>query len=214
MGDGGSAGDPAGNGQNPGTLLGALLRISVDGGAPYAVPADNPFAMDPAFRQEVWAIGLRNPWRFSFDRLTGDLFLADVGQNAWEEVNYLPAGSPGVLNFGWNVMEASSCYRDDDCGREGLVLPVAEYSHAEGGCSVTGGYVYRGTQSPALAGNYFFGDYCSGLIWGLFRQPDGSWQRTLVLQSGLTISSFGEDVAGELYVLDHNQGGVYQIQAP
>src|SRR5690606_16654471 len=139
MGDGGSGGDPLGHGQNPGTLLGALLRIDVDGAAPYAVPADNPFVGRAGARPEIWAIGLRNPWRFSFDRAGGTLYVADVGQSEWEEVNAVPAGTAGV-NYGWNVMEATHCFRDQSCDRAGLTLPVVEYPHAEG-CSVTGGYV-------------------------------------------------------------------------
>ncbi|MCI0577525.1 MAG: PQQ-dependent sugar dehydrogenase [Chloroflexi bacterium] len=210
MGDGGSGGDPHEHGQNPATLLGALLRLDVAGGEPYAIPAGNPFAAGEDGAPEVWAIGLRNPWRFSFDRLTEDLYVADVGQNAWEEVNFLPAGSPGGVNFGWNILEGTHCYRQDDCDTTGLLLPVAEYSHDDG-CSVTGGYVYRGSQFPALSGNYFFADYCSGLIWSLFRGLGGDWTQNLVLASGLTISSFGEDAAGELYVVDH-AGQVLQIQ--
>jgi glucose/arabinose dehydrogenase len=212
MGDGGSGGDPENHGQNPATLLGALLRIDVDGGSPYAVPADNPFANDSSEAGEVWAYGLRNPWRFSFDRLTGDLYLGDVGQRIWEEVNFQPAAGGGGENYGWNILEGNHCYETANCDSAGTVLPVAEYSH-DSGCSVTGGYVYRGSQYPALTGNYFFADYCSGIVWGLFRQDDGGWLQTVVLESGRTVSSFGEDMNGELYLLDHASGEVLQVQS-
>lgn len=208
LGDGGAANDPEGNGQNPGALLGKILRISVDGEEPYAIPEDNPFAGDPAFLPEIWALGLRNPWRFSFDRLTGDLYIADVGQNAYEEIDIEPAGSPGGLNFGWSVMEGAHCFQSDTCDRTGLTLPVAEYGR-EDGCSVTGGYVYRGSRYPALDGIYFYGDYCSGKIWGL-RQGGAPVE---MIDTDLSISSFGEDEAGEVYVVDL-QGAIYQLQVP
>jgi glucose/arabinose dehydrogenase len=207
IGDGGSQGDPRGNGQNLGVLLGKVLRIDVNG-EPYAVPPDNPFKGQPNARPEIWAYGLRNPWRFSFDRKTGDLYIADVGQDTYEEVDFQPVGSQGGVNYGWSLMEGlhpfKGTYSPD------LTLPIAEYSHAEGGCSVTGGYVYRGTQWPQWAGLYFFGDYCSGLIWAL-GQTQAGWQRELVLKSSLSISSFGEDQAGEIYVLDHQGGAVYKL---
>jgi len=212
MGDGGSGGDPENHGQNPGTLLGALLRLDVDQGneeVGYAIPPDNPYVGDENGRNEIWAIGLRNPWRFSFDRLTRDLYIADVGQQQYEEVNFAPAGHPGGLNYGWNIMEGAHCYASQTCNTEGLVQPVAEYDHGQG-CSITGGYVYRGSQFPELAGNYFFGDFCSGNIWGLFNTGDG-WQQTVVAQSDLNITSFGEDATGELYVLTQ-EGEIYQIQ--
>ncbi len=169
MGDGGAAADPQGNGQNEGTLLGAMLRLDVDGvsaEANYAVPADNPF-INSEGRNEIWATGVRNPWRFSFDRLTGDLFIADVGQNIWEEVNFQPANSSGGENYGWDIMEGMHCFSDDACDSSGTVLPIYDYQHENGRCSITGGYVYRGQQFPALTGNYFFGDYCTGEIWAL-----------------------------------------------
>jgi glucose/arabinose dehydrogenase len=211
MGDGGSGGDPENNGQNPATLLGALLRIDVDEADTYTVPADNPFVGDPNRADEIWAYGLRNPWRFSFDRLTGDLYLSDVGQRIWEEINFQPALSGGGENYGWNILEGSHCYDTESCDGAGAVLPVAEYSH-DSGCSITGGYVYRGSQFPTLTSNYFFADYCTGIIWGLFRQTDGSWLQNVVLESGRTVSSFGEDSAGELYLLDHASGEIFQIQ--
>jgi glucose/arabinose dehydrogenase len=214
MGDGGSAGDPLNHGQDMTTLLGAMLRLDIDQGndeAAYAIPADNPFVAEDRVRNEIWAIGLRNPWRFSFDRLTGDLFIADVGQNLWEEINFQPADSPGGENYGWNILEASHCFRTANCDPEGLVMPIAEYTR-DGGCSVTGGYVYRGSQWPALWGNYFFADYCTGHIWSLTPQSDGRWQQTLITRTNRIISSFGEDFYGELYVLDHANGVVLRLQ--
>ena len=176
-GDGGGAGDQYGNGQNGGTLLGAMLRLDVDGAPPYAIPASNPFIGDPAVRDEIWAIGLRNPWRYSFDRLTGDLYIADVGQNQYEEVNVQQAASSWRTEL-WLVHHGGAALLPQRTGpamQAGLTLPVAEYDHALG-CSVTGGYVYRGRQFPALAGIYLFGDYCSGRIWGLAPGQSGVWQ--------------------------------------
>ncbi len=204
-GDGGSANDPRGNGQNLSSLLGKLLRISVDFGEPYTVPADNPFVGTPNARPEVWAYGLRNPWRFSFDRETGDLWIADVGQNKFEEIDFLPLVQSAGANFGWNVMEGLHCFQKDTCQTTGLVLPVAEYSHDDG-CSVTGGYIYRGTKYPGLSGMYLYGDFCSGKIWGM--RIDGLPAE--LLDTRLNISSFGEDAAGELYVLDLN-GSIFQV---
>lgn len=213
-GDGGRAGDPWGNAQNPHTLLGKLLRIDVDGGSPYAIPPDNPFAGGDDARPEIWALGLRNPWRFSFDRLTGDLYIADVGQESWEEVNFEPRGSAGGRNYGWNVMEGTHCYPAAlACSTEGYALPVAEYVHSSSnGCSITGGYVYRGEAIPALYGAYLFGDYCTGKIWTMW--PEGKerpFQVDELLVSGLQISSFGEDGRGELYVTDIRGGRVYRF---
>ncbi|HSM58344.1 MAG TPA: PQQ-dependent sugar dehydrogenase [Candidatus Sulfomarinibacteraceae bacterium] len=215
MGDGGSGGDPQNHGQDPTTLLGALLRLDVDhgDGAPYAIPPTNPYADGDGGRAEVWAIGLRNPWRFTFDRETGDLFVADVGQNQYEEVNVVPAGLGGGVNYGWNIMEGAHCYRDQNCNQEGLLLPVVEYSHPQGGCSVTGGYVYRGQQYPDLVGNYLFADYCSGMVWSLFQSAEGQWQwseQAIATVDG-SPTSFGEDAGGELYIVDHG-GAIYQIQ--
>lgn len=211
MGDGGSGGDPLNNGQNPTTLLGALLRIAVEEGGQYSIPQDNPFAGSAENRGEIWAFGLRNPWRFSFDRKNGDLYIADVGQNQLEEVNYQPSTSQGGENYGWNVLEGTQCFLQAGCDTTGYTMPVVEYGRQGGNCSVSGGYVYRGQEYPDLLGNYFYGDYCSGVIWSLFHQPDGSWQTNEVLQSGLNISSFGEDVAGEIYVLDLSGGVVYLL---
>lgn len=219
LGDGGGGGDPNGNGQSLATLLGKLLRIDLNGGTPYAVPPDNPFAAaaGPATRGEIWSYGLRNPWRFSFDRLTHDLYIGDVGQDAHEEIDVAPApggGGGGGLNFGWNRMEGAHCYpptAGDACNRAGLTLPVVDYDHGQG-CSVTGGYVYRGAAIPDLQGVYLYGDYCQGFVRS-FRFAGGQatdqhdWQ---ALRPGGNVTSFGEDAAGEVYVLTA-QGGVYRI---
>jgi glucose/arabinose dehydrogenase len=215
MGDGGSAGDPQNHGQNPSTLLGALLRLDVDfagDGANYGIPPDNPYVGDEAGRNEVWAIGLRNPWRFSFDRVTGDLYVADVGQNQYEEVNVVPAGEGAGLNYGWNFMEGNHCYRDG-CDPSAYYAPVAEYSHGAGECSVTGGYVYRGAAFPEMAGNYFYGDYCSGRLWALFQTEDGSWVNNEAGMSPPNLTTFGEGFDGELY-LANRDGVVYRLEAP
>jgi glucose/arabinose dehydrogenase len=209
LGDGGSGGDPQGNGQNLAALLGKMLRIDVNNGDPYAIPPDNPFAGRADARPEIWAYGLRNPWRYSFDRATGDLYIADVGQNAYEEVNYQPAASAGGENYGWNKYEGAHPYAGGSPG--GLVMPVAEYSHSQG-CSVTGGYVYRGPSLPALNGVYLYADYCFGTVWALYRASAG-WENVTFLEASFTISSFGEDEAGELYLLDHRGGAVYQLMA-
>lgn len=212
VGDGGSANDPLNSGQDPSTLLGTLLRLDVDNIPGQAgIPGDNPFVNDDSRRNEIWAWGLRNPWRFSFDRLTGDLFIADVGQNLWEEINLQSAESPGGLNYGWNIMEGNHCFNAQECSAEGFELPIFEYPHAEG-CSVTGGYIYRGEQFLALYGNYFLGDFCQGTIWRLFPNQDGSWSAAVVLDTNHVISSFGEDAQGELYLTDHTTGSLYQLQ--
>jgi glucose/arabinose dehydrogenase len=216
MGDGGGGGDTYGNGQNPATLLGKMMRIDVtsDPSVPYVIPPDNPWVNadwnGADVRDEVWAVGLRNPWRYSFDRFTGDLWIADVGQNIYEEVNYNVEGTQGGLNYGWPIMEGAHCYGSDSCDQSGLQLPVAEYDHSKG-CSVTGGYVYRGSQYPVLQGVYIFGDYCSGIVWATIPNPDGSWNTTQMLDSDVIISSFGEDEQGELYVTDLSSGVIYQV---
>ncbi len=208
MGDGGSGGDPQNNAQNLGTLLGAILRLDVSAEDGYAIPDDNPFASTDNARPEIWAWGLRNPWRFSFDRETGDLYIADVGQNEWEEVNFQPADSPGGENYGWRPYEGSQIYSGEQPASE-PVMPIAEYSHSgTGGCSITGGYVYRGEAIPALAGTYFYGDWCSGTIWSARQADSGAWDVQAALESGLSISSFGEDEAGELYVIDYDSGEI------
>jgi glucose/arabinose dehydrogenase len=212
MGDGGSAGDPQGNAQNPLSLLGKMLRIDVNVPSGYLVPADNPFVGNAVFRPEIWALGLRNPWRFSFDRVRGDLYIADVGQSSFEEVNFQSGAAMGGANYGWDIMEAMHCFGAAVCDRTGLTLPVMEYGHAEG-CSVTGGYVYRGARYPALEGLYLYGDYCSGRIWGL-TVPGGEAANRLLLDTGLFISTFGEDEEGNLYVADHAGGTIYRIVSP
>jgi glucose/arabinose dehydrogenase len=212
VGDGGTSGDFFSNAQNNSNLLGTILRLDVDFAEPYSIPADNPYLTDDSVRNEIWAFGLRNPWRFSFDRLTGDLYIADVGQVQWEEVNFQEAGSRGTENYGWDILEGTHCYNKEECAMEGFVMPVAEYSHQEGGCAITGGYVYRGPTFPDLSGNYFFADYCSGKIWSLVQEETSQWLTTFLLDSDELFSSFGEDQAGELYILGFNSGVVFQLQ--
>ncbi len=210
MGDGGSGGDPQNRAQNPAELLGKLLRIDVEAGvAPYAIPATNPFTQTAGYRGEIWALGLRNPWRFAFDRANGDLYIADVGQNEYEEVDHQPAASRGGENYGWRIMEGTHCYRASGCDPAGLTLPVAEYDHSQG-CSVTGGLIYRGDQFDRLVGTYLYGDYCSGRVWGL-RQTSSGWTHQLLLDTAFNISAFGEDEAGEIYLTDYGGGQIYRI---
>jgi len=212
MGDGGSGGDPMNNGQRLDTLLGKLLRIDVSGD-PYRVPASNPFVGRSGVRPEIFDYGLRNPWRYSFDRQTGALFIGDVGQDLWEEVDAVRAGQPGGLDFGWRIMEGDTCYNATTCTRHGLTLPVFTYSHSFG-CAVVGGYVYRGTAYPALEGAYLFSDDCSGRIWGMDAATAlrGPTSAAVLLDSGLNVSSFGQDDAGELYLCDLS-GKLYHITA-
>jgi glucose/arabinose dehydrogenase len=221
LGDGGSGGDPEGNGQNKATMLGKLLRLDVLGAEPgaaraYDVPADNPFAGgDVPGRGEIWAYGLRNPWRASFDRLTGDLWIGDVGQGAWEEIDraLVSEGAGRGTNFGWNVTEGRHCFSPrSGCDRDGIAMPIAEYGHDQG-CTVVGGYVYRGSVYPALSGVYVFGDYCSGRVWGVASGGPADQEPVLLLGSGHTISSFGEDDAGELYVTDLATGELLRVTA-
>jgi glucose/arabinose dehydrogenase len=210
-GDGGSGGDPWNNAQNPKSLLGKMLRIDVRS-QPYAVPADNPWAGRRGYRPELWAIGLRNPWRYSFDRATGELWIGDVGQVAWEEIHVEPPGSGG-RNYGWRILEGSHCFSPGSgCPTAGLELPIHEYGH-DHGCSVTGGYVYRGRDIPELAGAYLFADYCGGTVWTLERGVDGRPTVAPLLRAR-SVSSFGEDEAGELYLCDHAGGVVYRFVAP
>ena len=198
MGDGGGAGDrhgTIGNGQDPNALLGKMLRMDVDTGD-----------------VSIWAKGLRNPWRFSFDRVTGELYIADVGQGSHEEVNFQPA-SQGGENYGWRIMEGAHCFNPrQGCDQAGLVLPIAEYDHGSG-CSVTGGYVYRGSQYPWLNGVYLFADYCSGIVWSLERDAGGRWIMTERLDVDFNVSSFGEDASGELYLVGHDDGVIYRLAA-
>lgn len=205
-GDGGSAGDPLGNGQNLNTLLGKILRIDVSPDHGYAIPPDNPFVGKANARPEIWAYGLRNPWRFAFDPATGDLYIADVGQSRWEEVDFQSAGSKGGQNYGWSIREGFHEYKGT---ASGLTDPVVEYSH-QYGCAITGGKVVRTPDLPGWAGVYLYGDYCSGRVWGLRRQPDGTWMSQQLFGTGLSITTFGQDSAGRVYLLDHS-GGVYQL---
>ena len=236
-GDGGGGGDPNKNAQNPGSLLGKILRIDVEmqqtleftptmkiylplaaqgnqavGQISYRIPETNPFVGRDGYRPEIWALGLRNPWRFSFDPLTGDLLIGDVGQNEREEVDFQPASSPGGENYGWNIMEGNACYGSTACNQTGLVLPVHEYLHADSNCSITGGFVYRGTSIPTMQGVYLFADFCSGRVWGM--QSNGStWDVQELAQLGLGISSFGDDENGELYLIFRGQNDkvIYKI---
>jgi glucose/arabinose dehydrogenase len=208
-GDGGSQSDPQGNGQNGLAMLGKMLRVKIGPTGPYTDPSDNPFPNSATTKPEIWAIGLRNPWRFSFDRLTKDLYIADVGQDAWEEIDVQPAGKGGQ-NYGWNVYEGTHLYRP------GVVLdhtpPVAEYGHGKGDCSITGGHVYRGSKIPALQGFYVVGDYCSGRLWTL-AHVGGTWSLAELMDTGHAISSFGEDQDGELYLVDLG-GEILRFDAP
>jgi glucose/arabinose dehydrogenase len=239
-GDGGGGGDPLGNAQDPSSLNGKLLRIDVEmdtsqqkpdlglskiyfpyiclgktgtnNNESYRIPEGNPFVANPAFRPEIWALGLRNPWRFSFDRESGALYIADVGQNRWEEINFQPAESLGGQNYGWNIMEGEECYGSSQCNTDGLSLPVYVYPiFSSTDCSVTGGHVYRGELIPALNGVYIFGDFCSGRIWGM-SQDDGEWQSGLLTTANFMISSFGEDEQGEVYVADMTGGAIYKLE--
>jgi glucose/arabinose dehydrogenase len=237
MGDGGSGGDPGNRAQNPAELLGKILRIDVEqastpipptGGnqiffpavfrsgaiPPYRIPPGNPFINTPGYRPEIWTLGLRNPWRFSFDRTTGNLFIADVGQDAWEEVNFQPAGDPGGRNYGWRILEGAHCYNPSSgcVPPPGYVAPAFEYPHGTNdstGCAVTGGFVYRGNTYPSMQGVYYYGDYCSGKIWGAVNT--GGWQTSLLTTAPFSISSFGEGENAELYVADYGNGRIYQV---
>lgn len=210
FGDGGAAGDPEDRAQNLDELLGKIVRLDVSGDE-IAIPPDNPFAQGGG-RPEIWIYGVRNPWRFSFDRATGDLWIGDVGQNEIEEVSYLPAGQAAGRNLGWRAYEGSERYTDTAYPNEDPVFPVLEYRHSQG-CSVTGGYVYRGQALPALTGAYFYGDFCSGNVWAAWTEDDGAtWENRLFGNSGISISSFAQDRAGELYLIDHG-GVIYKLVA-
>ncbi len=213
-GDGGGGGDPDRNGQSTTTLLGKILRLDVSGGTGYSIPPTNPFAGSSASRPEIWSWGLRNPWQFTFDRANGDLYIADVGQDEWEEVNVATAasGAGRAFNFGWNFMEGLHCYEPSSgCDMDGLTLPVLEYGHDDG-CSIAGGYVYRGSAIPELQGTYFYGDLCGTWI-RTFRHAGG--EATEQGDTGLDVGgiiAFGEDAAGELYILT-TSGAIYRIVA-
>ena len=208
-GDGGAGGDPYSHGQNKNTLLGKILRINIDGKKPYDIPSNNPF-LDGSGKPEVWAYGLRNPWRFSFDSKTGDLFIADVGQNKWEEINFQSSKNVGGHNYGWNLLEGFHTFKiADNSDTSKFKMPILEYSHDQG-CSVTGGYVYRGSKIKDLFGTYVFADFCSGKIWGL-KKTNTSWNYSELLDSPYFISSFGTDEDGEIYLMDFNNGDIYRL---
>lgn len=210
MGDGGSAGDPQNNGQNRNALLGKMLRVDVETEpGRIRIPPDNPFVNSSGTRPEVWALGLRNPWRFSFDRATGDMWIADVGQNQYEEINFQPASSRGGENYGWNQMEGAHCFRPN-CSTQGMTLPVAEYGRNDG-CSVTGGFVYRGNAAPGLRGSYLYADYCTGRMWALER-AGAQWVNRLLLTAESGITTFGEDQSGEVYVGNAGTDTIYRIE--
>ena len=213
VGDGGGGGDPFGSAQNRATLLGSILRIDVhtrSDDARYRVPRDNPFVNAPGARGEIWAYGLRNPWRFSFDSETGMLWVGDVGQNNWEEIDIIRKG----LNYGWNIMEGNHCHAPrSNCDRTGLELPVAEYSIPASGCSVIGGYVSRGQGTPSLLGAYVYGDFCSGKIWGLRYEGGAVTEHVLLVDSKVLITSFGQDLASSLYILSRDKG-IYRLVGP
>ncbi|MCX7769367.1 MAG: PQQ-dependent sugar dehydrogenase, partial [Flavobacteriales bacterium] len=219
MGDGGSAGDPQNNAQNMNSYLGKMLRIDVNGGTPYAVPPTNPFINNANAKPEIWALGLRNPWCFSFDKVTGDLWIADVGQNAWEEIDFQPASSTGGENYGWRCYEgAGHSYNTAGCGPpSSYTNPVAEYSHSGGHCSVTGGYVYRGALYGVLYGKYIYTDYCSGAFWATYPSGNGGFtsQSLTQLNSPVTysLSAFGQDHNGELYVVGRDNHRIYKLTA-
>lgn len=214
-GDGGGGGDPNGNAQNPASLLGKILRIDVDSNlSAYTIPASNPYTQTAGYRGEIWSLGLRNPWRFAFDRLTHDLYIGDVGQNDVEEVDFQPASSVGGENYGWKILEGSACYSPSSgCVPPAFYNPpAAEYTHGvndSNGCAVTGGGVYRGNTFPRMQGFYFYADFCTGKIWGLINQ--GGWQSNLLLDTSLKIASFGEDELGNLYLSDLASGRIFWI---
>ena len=213
-GDGGSGGDPPNNAQRLNNLLGKLLRIDVNSGQPYAIPTDNPFysSSNSHIKKEIWAYGLRNPWRFSFDRSTHDLYIGDVGQDTLEEVDFQRVGSAGGRNYGWREMEGTICYNPSSgCNPSGKTLPVAEYDHSLG-CAITGGYVYRGSNFPSLNGYYFYGDYCSGRLFSLHKDPTLGWTSAQLVNTPYAISTFGEDEQGELYLADLGTGKIYNIR--
>ncbi|MBK7881718.1 MAG: PQQ-dependent sugar dehydrogenase [Saprospiraceae bacterium] len=215
MGDGGNGGDPQNHGQNPKSLLGKMLRIEIGTSSTYQIPPSNPFVNDPDVLDEIWAIGVRNPWRFSFDRLTGDMWIGDVGQGNWEEVDFEESGSGGGRNYGWRCYEGNKDFNTTGCSpKNKFTFPIHEYFSDENnlGCSVTGGYVYRGSKHPSLYGTYIYGDYCSGYIWGINQKADKTFEnKTLYKFNRSQISSFGEDVNGELYLIAIAEGAVYKI---
>lgn len=214
LGDGGSFDDPQNRAQNTQTLLGKMIRIDVDNGNPYSVPSSNPFVGNVAVLDEIWAIGVRNPWKFSFDRLTGDMWIGDVGQDDWEEVDFEPAGDPGGHNYGWRCYEANHAFNTSGCGAQGnYTFPVAEYANPNTGCSITGGYVYRGWRFGNLFGHYLYADYCSGRIWSTTPDGQGGWNTEEILNfTNYELASFGEDQYGELYMAGQSNGILYRLE--
>lgn len=214
LGDGGSAGDPDNRAQNLGDLLGKMLRVDVDGGSPYSIPPSNPFVGQTGARGEIWAFGLRNPWKFSFDRAGGDMFIGDVGQGSWEEIDRQPAGRGG-LNYGWRLMEGNHCFNPSTgCDSGSLAHPILEYANTGAECAVTGGYRYRGGRSPSMQGTYFYADYCSGKLWAA-SESGGNWSTESVSDTPYLISGFGEDENGELYITHHSAtGAIYRLVGP
>lgn len=216
LGDGGSSGDPGNRAQNPQIFLGKLLRIDVDNGTPYGIPPSNPFVGNNDVLDEIWALGLRNPWRFSFDRETGNLWIGDVGQGMWEEIDFQPASSSGGENYGWRCYEGDATYNTTGCGpASNYVMPAFDYSHSGfQHCSVTGGFVYRGCDYPDLVGKYIYMDYCSGVFWSLVPDGQGGWTSSQIASyNNYDVSTFGEDVNGELYVARHGNGQVYKLKS-
>jgi glucose/arabinose dehydrogenase len=217
-GDGGGPGAIHRNAQDPQSLFGKVLRVDVDGGTPYAIPDDNPFVDDDDYLAEIWATGLRNPWRFSFDRLTGDLYIGDVGQSSWEELNYQPAGSAGGQNYGWPDMEGLHCYpAGTACDEDGLWLPVLEYPQYDSagemiGCSIAAGAVYRGSATPGAYGALLYGDWCSGRLFLGYQTSNGAWASRELANTGFQVTSIGEDEAGELYLTDMLGGALYRLE--
>jgi glucose/arabinose dehydrogenase len=213
LGDGGSAADPGNRAQDLAQMLGKMLRIDVDSADPYGIPSSNPYVGKSGIRPEIWSSGLRNPWRYSFDRMTGDLWIADVGQGDWEEINMQPRPSIGGENYGWRRMEGTHCFNpQNNCNDGTLVLPVLEYDHSFGACSVTGGYVYRGTRNVRLYGAYIYADFCNGIIKAATPGgPGGVLTSRTLIDASFFVSTFGEDVNGEVYVADYNGGTIYRI---
>ena len=212
LGDGGSGGDPENRSQDKSTLFGKILRLDVDKGDPYAIPASNPFAKETGSRPEIWAYGLRNPWRVSFDKKTGDLYIADVGQGKTEEIDVQKASSKGGENYGWRCYEGDQPYNADGCkSADNYVAPVLEYAHEQGRCSVTGGYVYRGSRYRALQGKYFYSDFCTGQLF-FASETRGKWASTEAAKTPYQISTFGEAGDGELYLADYKTGSIYHVR--
>lgn len=218
MGDGGSGGDPNNRSQDPQELLGKMLRINPDGAGGYTIPGDNPFVGDGSVLDEIWALGVRNPWKFSFDRSTGDMWIGDVGQGAWEEIDFQPASSPGGENWGWRCYEGNATYNTGGCGPIGnYEFPIAVYSHggADNFCSITGGHVYRGVEFEDMVGHYLFADYCDGRLFSLKDNGGGGFDELIVNPTGgFGYAAFGEDMNGEVYVANVNNGSVYRLVDP